>query len=73
MFLGLVFWQWFLVAAGCFVVAAIALTLGYLCEHKNIAWLLFSQVIAVICSFCMSISGFIGIVLLVMTIVKSFF
>lgn len=39
MFLGLVFWQWFLVAAGCFVVAVIAMLLGYLREHKNIGWL----------------------------------
>lgn len=73
MFLGMVFWQWFLVAAGFLVAAVAAILLGYCFGYKNIAWNFAGQVIGVIFSFCATISGFTGAVLLVMTMIKSSF
>lgn len=72
MFLGLVFWQWLLVAVGCFVVAMIGVSLSYSAGYKSIVWYYLGQIIIVIGSICTSLSGFIGLVLLVLTIVKSF-
>ncbi|WP_418583483.1 hypothetical protein [Holdemanella porci] len=72
MFLGLVFWQWLLVAVGCFVVAMIGVSLSYSAGYKSIVWYYLGQIIIVIGSICTSLSGFIGLALLVLTIVKSF-
>lgn len=72
MFLGLVFWQWLLVAVGCFVVAMIGVFLSYSAGYKSIVWHYLGLIIIVIGNVCTSISGFIGLVLLVLTIVKSF-
>ena len=72
MFLGLVFWQWLLVAVGCFVVAMICVFLSYSAGYKSIVWYYLGQIIIVVGSVCMSINGFVGLVLLVLTIAKSF-
>lgn len=73
MFLGLVFWQWLLVAVGCFVVAMIGVFLSYSAVYKSIVWHYLGQIIIVIGSICTSLSGFIGLVLLVLTIVGGFY
>lgn len=73
MFLGMVFWQWFLVAAGFLVAAIAVILLGYCFGHKSVAWTFAGQAIGVIFSGCATISGFIGVVLIAMTIIKSSF
>lgn len=73
MFLGMVFWQWFLIAAGFLVAAVAAILLGYRFGYKNIAWTFTGQAIGVVFSCCATISGFTGVVLLAMTIIKSSF
>lgn len=73
MFLGLVFWQWLLIAAVCFVVTIIGAYLECCVGYKSTILRYIGKIITYFGSGCTSFSAIIGMMLVVLTIVKSFF